>query len=893
MSSQTDPTAFNNHGYIVETLRLEVHPSVVFKLGADLVTDDVQALIELVKNAYDADATRVKVVVDTQVWTDLITGDEVEAPAELSVAERDESRRAPEGATYAPRDRVRGKITISDNGSGMDLEAIRRGWLTVSLSHKRLMKAEGRTTDKDRTPLGDKGLGRLGAQRLGDLITLTTRHRHQGTVAEFGDQTAPMALRVKIRWSDFANVDELSAIPIPVERVSDPLIKGGTTLEICGLKDLEFWRQGATEMLQKDLTTLISPYDGVSGFTLSLKIDDEIINLREKAQAIVSAAPVTYKLDYDGLKFHVLGRFTIDFLRPSQGSEEIAIFDELIGRDNGFGFTEWYFDSKQKRTQSYGIRPGDDRHFIISSSEIALDDLPDVERQGDEAANPGPFAGEISGVPLGRDATSVFDKNAEYRDFVRALVGVKVYRDGFGVRVDDDWLGLGKKWTSGSSYYNLRPGNVIGYINISAKENAVLEETTNREAFRTTGAYRNFYQLLSFWADYTEQVQTSLRRGYNDYKKAMLSEISRSEPAASPQQLLRHATSQIDATKNLANRTSAVKSALREIKSATERLEVEKNQSESALLLDPGLVHAVGRMTAQVGGSLQAADILLRNLDDLVDEQERLRASLVLLSDQIEVAQVQISDAWESVALGLSAEALAHEVHHISDGLRGRSSQISQYLKGVGSTDQRIWTFVEHVRSSASALIKQTSRLTPSLRFVRERKVDLRMSMFTSGLQSYYSERWANNGLSINLNVINDFDLHINEGKLTQVFDNLILNSEYWLLRSLRSGALQEGMISIEVDFPFVTIEDNGRGIDPSIEAVLFEPFVTLKPSQNGRGLGLFVVRQILDAEQASIMLTPERNHGGNRYQFRLNFSMIAGALGNRKVDGRKFGGMV
>ena len=107
---------------------------------------------------------------------------------------------------------------------------------------------------------------------------------------------------------------------------------------------------------------------------------------------------------------------------------------------------------------------------------------------------------------------------------VAGFVTASVYRDGFGVRVDEDWLGLGEQWTSGGSYYSLRPGNVSGYVSISAKQNAALEETTNREAFRDTPAYRNFLLVMKAWAAYAARVQEHLRRGYNEYKREKLAE---------------------------------------------------------------------------------------------------------------------------------------------------------------------------------------------------------------------------------------------------------------------------------------------------------------------------------------------------------------------------------
>lgn len=121
--------------------------------------------------------------------------------------------------------------------------------------------------------------------------------------------------------------------------------------------------------------------------------------------------------------------------------------------------------------------------------------------------------------------------------------------------------------------------------------------------------------------------------------------------------------------------------------------------------------------------------------------------------------------------------------------------------------------------------------------------------------------------------MVNDFSIRVNEGKLTQVFDNLILNSEYWLLQQIFAKKANEGIVRITIDAPFITVEDDGIGVDESIEELAFEPFITMKPSQSGRGLGLFVVRQLLDSMGASIRLSPDRNSRGRRYKFRIHFS--------------------
>ena len=116
------------------TLRFDINATVVFRLGEELISDAAQAIVELVKNSYDADASWVKVTIDTH-------------------ARNEWGRRYPDAT---------GVIRVQDDGDGMDETTIQRGWLTIANSPKRQDKASGRVTQRGRTPIGDKGLGRLG-----------------------------------------------------------------------------------------------------------------------------------------------------------------------------------------------------------------------------------------------------------------------------------------------------------------------------------------------------------------------------------------------------------------------------------------------------------------------------------------------------------------------------------------------------------------------------------------------------------------------------------------------------------------------------------------------------------------------------------------------------------
>jgi HSP90 family molecular chaperone len=107
-----------------------VSPQVLGPLGAEQLQDSALAILELIKNAWDADATRVAVSVN--------------------------------------QNQLRGRITIIDNGHGMNRSEFEDRWLVIGASYKRgEQKSEGQ-----RPLIGEKGLGRLASFALGSSITI-------------------------------------------------------------------------------------------------------------------------------------------------------------------------------------------------------------------------------------------------------------------------------------------------------------------------------------------------------------------------------------------------------------------------------------------------------------------------------------------------------------------------------------------------------------------------------------------------------------------------------------------------------------------------------------------------------------------------------------------------
>ena len=830
-----------------DTVHLRVHPSVVFKLGEEMITDEVQALVELIKNSYDADSPIARVVIDTQATTTIQAGDLVET--------------------------FRGSIRVQDRGVGMTRQELIQGWLTVSNSWKRDYKTEGtiptgRVRSK-RTPLGDKGLGRLGAQRLGDVLELET--------CSVVGQTE--AWRTIIPWKPFETAGALDEVPIIIEKLESGALKPGTTLTILGLKSTLWTQADARDELRRHLASLVSPFGQKRGFKIEIVIDGITLDLYEITASIRAASEVSYRLKYEDSRLTVNSGIAQDFFRPNQ-PKDLPDFQQFMEGDNGRRFIDWLFSNKAAAMERLGVARGSGTQiFETQHTILASDQSSALAFEEGKLVDPGPFEGEVDAVDLSSDRSGVFDSRAEYRSFVHSVSGIKVYRNGFGIRTPGDWLNLGARWSTGKSYYSLRPDNVIGYIDITVEKNPQLEETTDREGFRSTPAYKNFYGLLQLWLDYTADLHAVLRRSWNDYIRANRRVEADVEPTVSPEELL----GRMDKT-------------IRDLGKSREPLQRAREDLERIRRRSAQVARTSGRdQTSQPELEMEGLELSQKLTDLLLAVQETAdrvsaatlevdqvlaraqgeRAAIAVVGDQLEVLREQLSDAWSTVALGITAEALTHEMLNIVDRLHGETTAINRHLRSQKITDSRLYTYLEYIRSAANALNRQLSHLNPGMRYMRERRDTFQMSAFLKDFSSFFSARYSDGLIKLKTSVARDFSISINRGRLTQVFDNLVLNSEYWIKESQRRVPF-EGIISIECDDPNIVIRDNGPGIAPRVESSLFEAFVTTKPrDRGGRGLGLFVVQQLLNGDGCTVRLLPERDSDGRRRAFEIDLSNV------------------
>jgi len=835
--------------------KFEIDASVVYELGEKLISDEVQALVELVKNSYDADASYANVTVEAEE----LVGDN------------------------SPNfSQSRGYIIIEDDGIGMDWNDIERGWLTISASPKREMKARGRTTKKGRTPLGDKGLGRLGSQRLGQKIEIWT-----------SEEDSNVEYYVGVDWGDFRD-SVLSKVPVHFEEQEKERSRKGTRIVISGLRSPEKWKGARRDELVSKLAQLLFPFEELRPFDVFLTVNGARMDLDRISKSVFDVADARFTFSFDGHKLHIEGKYRLSILlATTKGEHAKQQFQRLVAPDQGADFyvylTETYLAQDGSRSIP-GLKWEDELGWFVSfEQDHSLEDLGDVElvtalslgassserELKGKTANPGPLHGVIySFKRKGTDLSAisdVFNVQSEFSKYVDRHSGIRVFRNGFGIRPfgldGNDWLQLGSGWTSAISYYGLRPKNAVGYVALTARDNSKLEEATDREGFVESAYSRNFYLLMREVVKSITLANTNLRRGYNEYAR-LKAEQELGITSQSVSEIFTQMRDTSSASRELETRVAKTRDSLESVYTQVKTL---TQAIEATPLFHTEQEREVAPLLQEIEGTLREAAFILRQVETMLSQAKQLGEIVDVLEPDLEHLREELEMFSELAGLGMTAEALSHEMSIIADGLAARTRNLLAKFKRRKSPDSQMVAYTEHVHTAVGRMRKQLGHLDPSMRYVRERRDKIEMRAFFENICDFYSERLARNNIEMVIEEpFEDFTILMNKGKLTQVIDNLVLNSEYWLKEDLRKSHISTAKVLIRAKAPVIEIYDTGRGVAPSVEHYLFQPFVTMKPQ--GRGLGLFIARQLLNSSGCLISLLPERNQFDRRYIFRVDF---------------------
>ncbi|MDR2169831.1 MAG: ATP-binding protein [Planctomycetaceae bacterium] len=205
-------------------------------IGKELITDELVAVFELVKNSFDACASKVEVIFENN------------------------------------RDKDNARIIIKDDGKGMNYDDIKNKWLFVAYSAKRQGSENDDYRDKitsRRILAGSKGVGRFSCDRLGKSLNLIS----------IKDEPLCKIENLVVNWNDFENVDDKEFINIQVThnvlKENPYQLEKGTILEISELRD--DWDRDHILKLKKSLAKLINPNqeNDSNNFSIEIIAEDE------------------------------------------------------------------------------------------------------------------------------------------------------------------------------------------------------------------------------------------------------------------------------------------------------------------------------------------------------------------------------------------------------------------------------------------------------------------------------------------------------------------------------------------------------------------------------------------------------------------------------------------
>ena len=630
-----------------EKMNLTASARLIMQLGEQLIEDELVALLELIKNAYDADANNVDVVIDTDTVT-------------------------PYG---------KGRIEIKDDGNGMIPSIVRNSFLRLSTSFK---EEEKSSIYYHRRVLGKKGIGRLSFQRLGNYITVETvpnieRFEETDLLKEEDVEFIKeySKINIDIDWSEFPIDMDFSDIMATVKYEKDVVASYGTKIVIHGIKNLNFWDMDKKkeEKLKNELLNMMDPFQKnlnlkkSERFNVLLKINDIPYTVEPIDESLLDELyDSKVSFEFKEWKLYVKIERPLKYIMQRRNA--------LVKKMKESGFTILREEDYEKDYEEHIVDFSDLNkvsidypkiHFTIERttflSEGLLSKLEEKKDKGilteeeytkailDQYAYPGDFKGVI----YARDKSNkeeidiILEKEglikaklnslSEINKAWSSMQGVYVYRNGFRVLPygRKDWIGFTEKsQTAANNIY--KEHTVVGYLKIDGFTSEKLEEQTNRQGFIQDEYGKNFFMLIQkFLLNIIFESDIKFRDGFTRTKER------KGEVATDNGMIVFQRKAGYEEVKN---------KKMQDVKTEIEGLKVAISNRTMAADMSQKAIENLQDKISQYEVAEQKA----------IDEKKQ---EIYLKSQQIE----EIKDIVPLLGLGIIAESLTHEMNRIEQNI--------------------------------------------------------------------------------------------------------------------------------------------------------------------------------------------------------------------------------
>ncbi|MBU6500233.1 MAG: ATP-binding protein [Patescibacteria group bacterium] len=738
-----------------DQIQFKISSALKNLIGRELITDEFVAIFELVKNSFDAHATKAKIVFEN-----------------LS-------------------DGKGSKITIIDDGKGMDYADLVSKWLFVAYSAKKEGTEDREYRDKINKRkffAGAKGVGRFSCDRLGNALNLITIKDEKGAKVE----------SLRIDWEDFEQDAKKEFVEVKVKHEvlkTNPYdLKHGTVLEVSGLRDT--WDRQKISKLRRSLGKLINPdqKNDDRGFSIDISVPDENQNDKKLKERERINGPVKNFL------FENLG------LRTTQISSEISSDGKLVTTV-----------LKDRGRLIYKIVENNQFKGTLSDIHVHLFQLNRVAK-----AN---FTKMMGLAPVGYGSVFLY-KN-----------GFRVYPFG---EDGDDGLGIDRRKAQGRNRY-LGTRDLIGRIEING-ENKELKETTSRDG----GLIKNqsFTDLKGFFYDCAlkrlERYVVDVIKWGDDRKIPGLAKLS---PGLNPEDVKPEIA---DLIANLSNSNDIIS-----LEYDKDFLNIIAESQERSL---PKLVGNLKRIAQESGSDalLKEAERMDKQVKALLAAKAEAETGEKAAEEKAKVSEKRFEEEVSQNLFTKSALTtdmkdvlvLQHQIDRSTDRIK---SNVDDLLVAVNkkAAKKELIAYIERISL-------ETNKISSIVQFVTKANFNLKAAEITTDMVAFIKEYVENvyreypstriNRPYMNFRVVTNgekFSHKFRPIELIIIIDNLFSNSIKAKARNITItfDGSKDGPLEFKV-------RDDGTGIEKRHLPKVFDLGFT---TTNGSGIGLYHVKQIVE----------------------------------------------
>lgn len=801
-------------------------------IGLENFSTEEGAIIELVKNTYDADANNCILIFDLKIKKEKIEKEDG-TEAEIEKFEKENS-----------------SIYIIDNGIGMNDRIIQNQWMTIGTDNK----LYEHTTENGRVKTGAKGIGRFALNRLGMLTNMTSLPTLLEVDEVIENSSSEDITNTKsilnssnrgfewtVDWKDFdkkgATVSDVEAVlsgkenlnlkqefldrfskyPKIKETLEKIDFKSGTVIEITELNDE--WNEDKLKKLFGNLEMLLPPEEqndfGIKFFLLN--------NLEE-----FGTVKRAYYDDYDYKLKAIYNQNDDKTLKIEISRNELDI-DALENRYSKV------FEFDMMKTAPYKL---EDFKKEKIEFDIPIENLISEKVDKDLLERVGKFDFTFyflkNTISDDREDGDVNVKKYPYKSinsanrksWLKKFGGVKIFRDDFRIRPygenGDDWLRLGERQAQSPGGagqrlggYRIRPNQIAGTIKISRLYNTSFQDKSGREGLIENDEFELFKNIIKEIISLFERDRNVIMYNLSELHKKNNEEAEKLRRAKEEAERIRRQKEERDEKKANSENKSDDKSS----DDNKEYSEAEENMADAILILEKE--------------------------SEKKDEELRLLRSLA--------------------SVGLIISSFAHEVRSLRARLIPRTKYLVDELKNHLNEEELIqnldkddnpFYMIDLMREEDVKLKHWLDYSLSTLKIDKRERKNLDFSNYFENFKANWSKALEQRNISLELNKIDDNEHVIRafEVNMDSIFNNLLsnsINAHYGYNKEQKKIEIswQKKGNDIEIFF-----SDNGKGLDKKYKDNPEEIFNLNESSKTdnkgnkvGTGLGLYIVKSIIE----------------------------------------------